>query len=610
MAAQLDTLTCTGCGAQLRYAAGLQALQCEYCETVMEIARVSPLAAATAAQLLIPMTIEENALACAVLQHLAANDEVPDDMVERAVLTVERFYMPCFSFKGSFNATWTASFGYKRTETYTAHVDRRVDGRTQRVALTRNRTVVDWRPVNGHDAGNFNVVGYGGSGLAPSVLPLLARLRKLPQATPFDVGFVSGVDTQPYTLDPKEAYALHTEAQVGKLVEASVMRHAQGDQQRDWHWNASSRWDASAVYVPVGHVMIGYEGRQYHAWADGTDAANLVTDALPANKGKENHIFRGLMLPLAATSALMIAGWASSSFFHALTWERVAMVGAAWILWGWREVRRAMRAKRSRQAALARRALRYAQPATTPAPAASTEPAAPAGATDWFSVALSTVSSVIVCALIYKLATGPAAPAPEAAGATAAAAAAAAAAPLVPPAPPLSPIMAAAEAQDWAAVRTMTAKTAPRAPVSKADKAASAAAFSRGTKALANKNHAAAITAFEAALEANGANMDARGKLGAALIRAGQHARARQVLGELVAAAPGHVEGWRNLAEAAALAGHPAEADASLRMLLHLSKDRKRSTEALRKRAAAGAPDRFSEAIARVVKPAAKQAGK
>ena len=602
MSARLDTLICKGCGARLSYAAGLQALQCEYCDTVMDIARAAPVATATAAQSIIPMTIEDNVLAYAVLQHLAANDQVPDGMVERAVLSVKRFYMPCFTFKGSYTAIWTASFGYNRNESYIDFVNRQVNGQSQRVPVTRNRTVVDWRPVNGQDAGGFALLGYAGSGLAPSASLLLERLRNLDQATPFDIGYVSGVDTHPSALAPNDTSALHIEAQVNKLVEAGVMRHAQGDQQRDWHWSANTRWDSSAVYVPVGHVMLEYGGKQYNVWVDGTDPANLATDALPLNLAKANHTLRGMILPIIATLALMFAGLASSSFWHEMTMERLAAVGVLWGLSAWRDRRRNRRSQHARQSALAKRAVRYAQPAAAPAAAA------PASGPDVVSLVLTLVSAVIVGVLLYRLAKDPAAPRGAVAAVTADAAPAApdgapaAASAPVQAAPALPPVMVAANAGDWATVRTLTAAAAPPAPVSKADKAASAAAFARGTKALLNKNNAAAITAFQLAIEANGANMDARNKLGIAYIRAGEYEHAHQVLGELVAEAPRHVEGWRNMAEAAALSGRPEEADASLRVLLHLSKDRKRTTEALKKRVASGEPDKFGEAVARVVK--------
>lgn len=87
------------------------------------------------------------------------------------------------------------------------------------------------------------------------------------------------------------------------------------------------------------------------------------------------------------------------------------------------------------------------------------------------------------------------------------------------------------------------------------------------------------------------------------------HDRARGVFAELLAIAPGHAQGWRKLAAAAALAGQPDQADASPRMLLHLSKDRKRSAYALKKHAASGKPDKFGEAIARVAKPGANRPG-
>ncbi|NHZ34521.1 tetratricopeptide repeat protein [Massilia rubra] len=612
MAAQLDTLICQGCGARLSYAAGLQALQCDYCDAVTPIAHAAP-TAGTAAQRIIPLSVEENALAFGVLRHLAANDLVPDDMVERAVLTVNCFYMPCFAFTVSYSASWTASFGYNRTEMYTDHVLRHVDGQSRRVPVTKSRTVVDWRPVNGQDANKFLMLAYAGSGLAPAALPLLDRLQNMILARPFDAAFASGVETQPYALPQHIAYSMHAEARVASVVETCVKGHAQGEQQRDWHWNASTSWEASAVYVPVGHVVIAYGGKQYNAWVDGTFDANLVTDALPANLDKGKHALRGMIAPLLATGALMLSGMASTSFFYEMQAERVAAVGVLWGLSIWRDKRRAKRSRQSRQAALAKRARHYAQPAPTPAPELASAGSGP----DLVSLAMSLVSAVIVGVLLYKLVNDPQAPpkaVAAAAAVTAPAADAAAVAPAgvyvnmpVKPVQPLSPMLVAVNARDWATVRTLTEQARPQEPVSETARKASAGLLQQGAKELLDKNYKAAIVALGIAVDADGANLAARSALGAALIGAGDHERARMVLAKLLEAAPDHVEGWRNMAEAAALADQPAEADASLRMLLHLSKDRKRTTDALKKRAAAGEPDQFSEAVARVLKPAAKK---
>lgn len=603
MAAQLDTLICQGCGASLSYAPGLQALQCEYCDAVTQIAPAP--AAAEAGQLIVPLSVEENALAYGVLRHLVSNDQVPDDMVERAVLSLTCFYLPCFAFHVSYTASWTASFGYQRTETYTDHVNRFIGGEKQRVAVTKNRSVIDWRPVNGQDAGSVAAIGYGGNGLAPAGLLLLERLQNLASARPFDPAYTSGMPTQPYALAQDKAYAMYTEPQVGKLVETNVKRHAQGDQQRDWHWNASTRWSASAVYIPVCHVAIAYGGKQYNAWVDGTNADNVATDPLPENKEKLAFSGRGMIAPLVAMLAVLFAGLASASFFDAMKAERLVAVGVIWVLCLWREGRRARRAQQTRLTALAKRAQRYAQPVAAPVPAA------PQGGTDLGSLAMSLLSTAILCVLLYKLVNDPAPDAAAPVAAPAAATVAAAGVPATPAVKPvraLSPIMAAANAQDWATVESLAAQTRPQVPPSASARADSVAAVAHGNKALLKKDYEAAITAFHVALEADSANTDARNKLGAALMRAGDHERARNVLVQLVGIAPGHVEGWRNLAEAAALSGQPDQADASLRMLLHLSKDRKRTAAALKKRAATGKPDKFSEAIARIVKPGATKA--
>ncbi|NHZ90266.1 tetratricopeptide repeat protein [Massilia sp. CCM 8733] len=584
----------------------MQALQCDYCETVTPIPRAAPTAGKTG-QRLIPLSVDDKAFACGVLRYLSLNDLVPDDMVERAVLSVKSSYLPCFAHAVSYTASWTASFGYSRTETYVDHVNRQVDGQSQRVAVTKTRTVVDWRPASGQDAGKFTLLDYGGNSLPAAALPLLERLYCIILATPFKSAYHSGVEIEPYSPTPNAAALPSAAQRADEVIGTLVKRHAQGDRQRDWHWNASTSWDTSAVYVPVGHVLIAYGGKQYKAWVDGTNNANMVTDALPPNKVKGNHMVRGRIAPLLATTALMVAGLASTSFLHEMKMERFAAVGVLLLLAIWRDNRRIKRSQRTRQTALARRAPQYGQPAPTPAPEQASQDNGP----DLVSLAISLLSTVIVCALLYKLVNDPAAPPTPV---PAARAAAAAAAPLAPvkvhvnqPFKPLPPILLAVNAKDWETVRTLMAQAKPRKPALDIEMTTSAGLLEQGTKDLLDKQSYMAILSFSLAVQLNGANIEARSKLGTALIGAGDYEGAREALGDLLDAAPDHLEGWRNMAEAAALAEQPDQADASLRMLLHLSKNRKETIDELKQRAAAGEPDRFGETVARVLKPAVKK---
>lgn len=607
MTAQLDPLICQGCGAQLTYSANLQALQCDFCETVTPIPRVAP-ATGKSGQRIIPLSVDNKAFAFGVLRSLSLKHEVPDDMVERAVLSVKASYLPCLAYDVSYTASWTASFGYSRTESYVDHVNRQVDGQSQRVAVTRTRTVIDWRPASGQDAGKLILLDYAGNKLPAAALPLLDRLYCIILAIPYKSAYHSGVEIEPYSPTPNAAMLPSAAQRADEEIGARVKRHGQGDQQRDWHWNASTSWATSSVYVPVGHVLIDYGGKQYNAWVDGTNNANLVTDALPPNKGKGNHLVRGMIAPVLATAALLFAGMTSTSFLHEMKMERLAAVGALWLLLIWRDSRRFKRAQHSRQSALARRALEYGQPAPTPAP----EPASRDNGPDLVSLAISLVSTLIVCALLYKLVNDPAATPTPAPAARAAAAPVAAPIPVhvnqpFKPVQPLPPILLAVDARNWKKVRTLMAQPAPHKPASETAVSASAAMLEEGTKALVDKQNQWAITALTIAVSSNGANIEARSKLGAALMTVGDYEGAREALGDLLDAAPDHLEGWRNMAEAAALAEQPDQADASLRMLLHLSKNPKETTKELQQRAAAGVPDLFSEAVARVLKPAAKK---
>jgi len=170
-------LVCKGCGASLEYSAGARALKCVYCSAVTEIPAEEDEALADTPEIVVPMAVTKAQLEDAVYQHLAAGKYTPDNLLEHATFSkVEQFYVPAYVFSGGFDAEWTASFGYDRTEHYTVY-ERDSQGHSRPV--TKTKTVTDWRPVNGTDSGRFTVLTYAGSRLQQSSLPLTDNLVEL-----------------------------------------------------------------------------------------------------------------------------------------------------------------------------------------------------------------------------------------------------------------------------------------------------------------------------------------------------------------------------------------------------------------------------------------------
>ncbi|MES3025217.1 MAG: hypothetical protein V4857_26885 [Pseudomonadota bacterium] len=613
MAAQMDSLTCKGCGASLSYAAGLQALQCQYCDALTEIRRPER-EVEDAADLVIPLTVDQGGLEQAVLRHLASGDYTPDDLVDKAVLsTLNRCYVPCFQYSGSYEARWTASFGYDSEETYTDYVRRTDNGHTHNEPVTRTRTVTEWRPVSGTDAGVISELGYGGSGLPDRVAQLVEDCPGVRSATGFNVSFVSGVEVQPFSRTEGDTFDLRAEKRINQRIDASVRRHAQGEQQRDWHWKATISKSAVPILVPLCNAVIEYKGKRYNFWIDGTDTSKVVGDHLPTDKGRSLLVGLGYVLPTLATIVLVVPFLVAENFFEVFSWQAVGMTCAVFGLSYWRRRRILSRSREARQTQLARR--------TQKQDCAGSVAAGPGF--DLITLGITLVSMALVGLLIrHANATPEPYRAPAAGSASTARPASALPVPAVAPiatpelaAAPASPadifaaskrqqfaaLLAAANAEDWAAVRTLTGKLKQGASAPKAARAKSKAANARGLKALLQNDSGAAVEAFKAAVLADGANMEARNNLGGAYIRMGDFGAAMEALSELMQAAPEYAKGWRNLSEAAAMVGKPAEADASLRLLLHYAKDRQGTIDALKKRANSMAPDKFSEAASRVL---------
>ena len=320
--------SCNSCGAEIVFEAGKQSLNCPFCGAVNQIERPEDVLE-TSFDGIIPITATPQDLDNRLYAYMATGDFTPDDIIEVSTITLrERYYVPVFAFKVDYEATWTASFGFDRQEPYTAYRSVTSNGRTRQEPYTAYKTVTDWRPANGVKAGIFDVAGYAGtrlnsSPLAPADLAVNAIFNG--SRTDYNPSFVKGFEVESFSVPEKKVFdSLNDE--INRNIDRQVKNHAQGDKQRDWHWNARMSHNTTTYAVPICHVAFQYGDKEYHVWAGGHDVESIRADDLPVDKDKQKAANIGF-IP-GALGFITIIG---SAYYWSFDWSSVAATSVALI---------------------------------------------------------------------------------------------------------------------------------------------------------------------------------------------------------------------------------------------------------------------------------------
>jgi len=318
--------TCNSCGAEIAFEAGRQSLTCPFCGAVNKIARPED-ALETAFDRIIPITVTPHELDNRLYAYMASGNFTPDDMIEASTITLrERYYVPAFAFKVDYEATWTASFGFDRKEPYTAYRNVTSNGRTRQEAYTAYKTVTDWRPANGVEAGIFDVAGYAGSQLngsplAPAYLVVHAVMNG--SSTEYNPSFTKGFEVEGFSVPEKKVFD-SLNGEINANIDQRVKNHAQGDKQRDWHWNARMSHDTTTYSVPICHAAFQYGDKEYHVWVGGHDVDTIRADELPVDKDKQKAANIGFM-----PGALGLITAIGSAYYWSFVWSSLIATGVA-----------------------------------------------------------------------------------------------------------------------------------------------------------------------------------------------------------------------------------------------------------------------------------------
>ena len=318
--------TCNSCGAEIAFEAGRQSLTCPFCGAVNKIERPED-ALETAFDRIVPITVTPHELDNRLYAYMASGNFTPDDMIEASTITLrERYYVPAFAFKVDYEATWTASFGFDRKEPYTAYRNVTSNGRTRQEAYTAYKTVTDWRPANGVEAGIFDVAGYAGSQLngsplAPAYLVVHAVMNG--SSTEYNPSFTKGFEVEGFSVPEKKVFD-SLNGEINANIDQRVKNHAQGDKQRDWHWNARMSHDTTTYSVPICHAAFQYGDKEYHVWVGGHDVDTIRADELPVDKDKQKAANIGFM-----PGALGLITAIGSAYYWSFVWSSLIATGVA-----------------------------------------------------------------------------------------------------------------------------------------------------------------------------------------------------------------------------------------------------------------------------------------
>lgn len=300
-------LSCSKCGAKQTYSPGQSVLKCEFCGAETEIPREENiLAEVEESDYIVPLTVDKKNLESVTQSYMVTGEFTPDDILEKAIITKQWLhYVPTYLFSGSYDASWTATFGYDRTEHYTEYVTKYDNGRSWKEPVTKTKTVTDWRPMNGSDTGDFVVQVYAGIKLDARAVNLIEDASLKDKLTGFKSDYLIGFEIEKYEIREKDAYSNSAQSTVNSIIDRSVKTHGQGDRQRDWHWTANIDKTTEKVLMPVAHSIFEYGGKEYHVWIDGSDQSRMVGDNLPVDENKKKAANKGF-IPLGVVITTII----------------------------------------------------------------------------------------------------------------------------------------------------------------------------------------------------------------------------------------------------------------------------------------------------------------
>lgn len=261
----LRALSCPNCGALIEVRDEIQATQCPWCAT--PVVMDSGTHRLIKPQGLIPFRLTEAEARAALDRWLARLWFAPSGLKDyaRRGRAMRGVYAPFWTFDAVTQSRYRGQRGDVYHETRT--VTRRQGGRSVRAQERVAR--VRWTPVSGRVARNFDDVLILGAESLPRAHAEALQPWDLAALVPYTPDYLAGFEAEGYTVPLDEAHRRGREA-MAEVIRSDVRRDIGGDQQRidavDTDWSAET---FKHVLLPVWTAAYKFRGKSFRFVVNG-----------------------------------------------------------------------------------------------------------------------------------------------------------------------------------------------------------------------------------------------------------------------------------------------------------------------------------------------------
>jgi len=156
-----EDFKCPNCGALLNVIKGAGQASCQSCGGTFSVFQdedeyVTNLPETS--KFIAPFTVAKDEYQKSMLSWLLSKKGIPTDIFDNlAFINSEGCYVPYYYCTVDYDIKWSASIGHHRMENYTEYVTKTINGKTQRVPVTRTRRVTDWSPFSSSSMGRLTM---------------------------------------------------------------------------------------------------------------------------------------------------------------------------------------------------------------------------------------------------------------------------------------------------------------------------------------------------------------------------------------------------------------------------------------------------------------------
>lgn len=215
--------------------------------------------------------VEADAIEKRLRQFLAASDSTSAKLIDEVEIAVSPVTYHKFVFcECTYEASWSGSFGYARTE-YEYYFDSA--GNQQRRSIEK----VDWRPEHGTDSGVVSYFLPGASSINEKLLGYAYRCSR-PKLT---VCKEEDVLKDAFDVPTEHWFTARAEAFERDRVGNQLSRFIKGNKLKDWVTNWTSKKTYRKCYLPIAQASFTWKGKVYSYYCGAWQDAEVLGDVPP-----------------------------------------------------------------------------------------------------------------------------------------------------------------------------------------------------------------------------------------------------------------------------------------------------------------------------------------